>query len=169
MTPSDLLDQAEYLIDAAVRAPSESDFRRAVSSCYYALFHAIAGDVAALLAGVPQPILGQAVRRTVEHAQLKKACALLGGKMRMPSVLQAVVSSQLEPELARVVEIVPALLDARHIADYDGVKPIGRSDAEYWLKEARAAHADWLAIRGTPNAAVFLTVVLFGDRLFKRG
>lgn len=170
MNPSELLAQAEYLIDAGTRPPSEADLRRAISACYYALFHALLGDASALTAGTVHPVLGQAVRRTVEHAQLKRACALFERSLgNMPGVLQAAIAAPIEPELTRVVKIVPELQDARFAADYDAQKRVGRPDAEHWLKQARAAHDDWLAVRGTPNAVAFLTVVLFGDRLFKRG
>lgn len=170
MDPSELLAQAEHLIDLAARTPSDADFRRAVSACYYALFHALVGDAATLAAGAAPPLLGRAVQRTVDHSQLKKACALFARPLgNMPNTLQASLTMPIEPELTRVAKLVPELQDARLAADYEGQKHIGRSEAEHWLKQARTAHTDWLAIRGTPNAATFLVVVLFGDRLFKHG
>lgn len=165
-----MLAQAEYLIASGTRTPSESDCRRAISACYYALFHALVGDASALAVGTAHPVLAQAVRRAVEHAQLKRACALFERSPgNMPGMLQAAVTGPVEPELARVIKTFPELQDARFAADYDTRKRVGRPDAEHWPKQARAAHDDWLAIRGTPNAIAFLTVVLFGDRLFKRG
>ena len=52
------------------------------------------------------------------------------------------------------------LQEARHQADYDLSEVLTRVDVLQKLALARQAFADWQAIKGTPNAAVFLAALL---------
>lgn len=75
----------------------------------------------------------------------------------------------LQPELIEVTTLFVELYEARQSADYDSLIRFRHREVLQLQVRAAAAHTKWLAIRHTPNAIVFLTAVLLGDRLGKRG
>ena len=61
------------------------------------------------------------------------------------------------------------LQQLRNSADYDSLAVFSQDQVLAWHRRAHKAFATWLTVRNTPNAAVFLTAVLLGDKLGKRG
>lgn len=139
--PDWLLRQANELAGRTANPgqPRNADLRRAVSSAYYALFHAIT------LSSVQQTCLsasdGQiyALVRLIRHEQIKRACQpLLGGSA--PRHLASLVEEARTSERARrVAEAFPALQEARHQADYDHEADFTRPIALNYVDVADAA------------------------------
>ena len=73
------LDLIETARDLATLTPrragqAEANFRRALSTAYYAMFHCLANDAANLIIGKKRSPAWHRVHRAPEHGVLKKAC-----------------------------------------------------------------------------------------------
>lgn len=105
--PTDLLEVARSLV-ADARRSGASD-RRATSTAYYALFHALAEQVATVLAG--RPTRGTEVwaraYRAFDHRAAREACRDLTRAKNGPE------------RTRRVAEVFVTLQEWRHRADYD--------------------------------------------------
>src|SRR5262245_51143228 len=76
LDPDHLLDQAERLIASTGATARQVDLRRAISSAYYALFHAVATEAADDLMGRThrQAPRYRIVYRSIEHKALLRLC-----------------------------------------------------------------------------------------------
>lgn len=170
MIPNELLDQAAFLARPEGRDACDADFRRGVSACYYAVFHALVGDATEQVAHHGTIALKTIVRRTISHAQITHICQLLSRPIeKIPDPLRSTLSDPLEPGLIFLSKAFPELQQARHQADYDDQAVFDVVTVMYWHGAARFAYDGWLTVRNTPNAAVFLTAILLGEKLGKRG
>ncbi len=110
MQPLDLIRTAKRLSRGRSRGrPRQSDLRRAVSTAYYALFHALCRLCADALVGTGsnrnQPAWKQ-VYRALEHGSCKKRCASRLIQESFPDAIQ------------HFCEVFVQLQDKRHEADY---------------------------------------------------
>lgn len=103
-----LLSLARRLARPSRRQADPVEQRRAISTAYYAVFHAIAGDAANLLVGAheTQSAAWGAIYRALEHRQAKEAC-------------QKAVQAGFSDEICAVARHFVLLQARRHIADYD--------------------------------------------------
>ena len=53
---------------------AEANFRRAISTAYYAMFHCLTGDAANLFIGGKRSPAWHRVHRALEHRKIKEAC-----------------------------------------------------------------------------------------------
>lgn len=157
---TDLLDQAQKLVLAAIRDDSEAGLRRAVSTAYYALFHLLLTEAAAMMAPPQPPGLRLQARRAFSHSEMRAVCALfasgIGPKAKsLPPTMRLLVDP-IEKQLLAVIRAFELLQNARTTADYD----LAFSVTELWALEeverAKEAFANWEGVRTSPNAAVFL-------------
>lgn len=171
--PHDLLDHAKDLVTrgaSAHPAPSETDARRAVSAAYYALFHLLAAEGASN--SVPPGVAGlrERVSRAFDHGQMRRVCDLFArGSWGSAPAVRPLVTLPLSPDLVQVAEAFVALQDARHASDYDLGSTLAQRDAMRLVVLASDAFEAWARVRGTPNAAVFLTALLLHERWNRRG
>ena len=104
----DLLDIARRLAEGS---PTQTDLRRAVSSVYYAMFHAICQSNADTLVGNdPQgrdPLARLQAYRALEHGYARRRCH------------QILSSGRFSPPIQRLAGFVAVIQDLRHRADYD--------------------------------------------------
>jgi hypothetical protein len=161
-----LLDQAEPLIaPVGPGAPRQVDLRRAISSAYYAVFHAV-------LAAAADEFVGRARRaetayglvyRRINHGALREFC----GELNKPSV--AAKYKRHEPgagfgtHLPRFARYLVELQQRRQSADYDPMIRLKRSDALLAVSSARSGLA---RLRDTsPDVRrIFLALLLFPPR-----
>lgn len=154
----------------AVPSESETDGRRAVSAAYYAVFHLLATEGADNCA--PPGVVGlrERVTRAFDHGQMRRVCDLFSrGSWGSVPALKALVTLPLSPDLAQVAEAFVMLQDARHASDYDLGSTLAHRDAVRFVGLAIDAFKAWEQVRGTPNAAVFLTALLLHERWNRRG
>ena len=115
----DLIVTARRLARASPKKPRQADLKRAISTAYYALFHAMARESADLLVGVGQNRADKAwaqVYRALEHGFAKKAC----GQVR---------ALGFPPTICSCADAYVTLQEARHDADYDPIHRVLRADA----------------------------------------
>lgn len=112
MIADDLLGIARRLAQGnGGQPPGQTDLRRAVSSVYYALFHAIAQSNADTLVGDDPLHRDQSawrqVYRALEHGYARQRCR------------QAVSSSRFATPIQRLADYFVFAQSRRHLADYD--------------------------------------------------
>lgn len=132
MLADDLLALASRLARANPRRPRQADLRRAVSTAYFALFHAIAKNAADCLVGTsphnrPNRAWAQ-VYRALDHGHAKTACEA-ARNMAFPQAIKDCADEFVE------------LQEARHDADYDPLHRLTRADALEAVEKARDAIA----------------------------
>ena len=76
MKSLDLIETARGLATLPPRRPgqAEANFRRALSTAYYAMFHCLAGDAANLIIGKKRSLYWHRVHRALEHRKIREAC-----------------------------------------------------------------------------------------------
>ena len=144
---------ARRLANASPEKPRQADLRRAVSTAYYALFHAMAKDAADMLVGVgatrPDKAWTQ-LYRGLNHKDAKDACKALR-HLNFPAGIKS------------CADAFVSLQQKRHDADYDPDHRITRADALGAIQEAEDA------IRGLRAASkrdrtAFAVQILFKKR-----
>lgn len=116
---NELLATARRLIEARPKRPSQSDLKRAISTAYYALFHAIARHGADALIGVGRLRKDGAwlqTYRALDHGPARNACEQLRGQ-------------GFPPHLCECGETFIQLQRAQHAADYDPSRRVSGADA----------------------------------------
>ena len=112
MNPHDLLRAAYQLaLEPSVGRPRQANLRRALSTAYYALFHALANCCADMLAGSTRANRSQRAwrqtYRALEHGHAKNQCANQSVMNRFPAEIQDFGESFVDMQALR------------HTADYD--------------------------------------------------
>lgn len=124
---------------AAQGQPRNTNLRRAASTAYYALFHAISLGVAA--EALPNAALGEqyAYARYITHTSVRKCCAWIAGE-GPPKHLDATVKRlRMNTALSDVAAAFIALYEAREAADYDHDADITRPATLTVVQRAVAA------------------------------
>ena len=108
--PRDLLDAAKHLADYDQGKPKQAYLRRAVSTTYYAMFHALARCCADLIIGGSRAERSKAawtqVYRALEHGAAKNACLNKSIVAKFPQRVQDFANS------------LVTMQNKRHEADY---------------------------------------------------
>ena len=112
MNPHDLLRAAYQLaLEPSVGRPGQANLRRAVSTAYYALFHALANCCADMLAGSTRANRSQRAwrqtYRALEHGHAKNQCMNQSLMNRFPTGIQIFGSAFVYMQAQR------------HTSDYD--------------------------------------------------
>lgn len=152
MISDDLLDIARRL---AGGNPTQTDLRRAISSIYYAVFHAICQSNADTLVGDnPQdrdPLAWRQTYRALEHGYARQRCQ------------QARQAGRFSLSLTSVANFFVAMQSLRHQADYDPDVVFTRQQALTSITEAD----DYItAFRNAParERRAFAVYVLMRER-----
>jgi hypothetical protein len=127
MMHEDLLEIASHLAQLERGKPRQTSLRRAVSSAYYALFHALAKLCADKLVGFSKPWDVYApIYRSLDHGKAK-------------DVLKR-ISSHRGGGVAIIGQTFILLQERRHTADYDPSPfPFGRAETLDLVEQAKQA------------------------------
>lgn len=133
----DLLNLADDVLPAGPGRPVQARLRRAVSTAYYALFHALIEESTRWLAGTGARTMRQVMARGYEHGAMRDfAERVVHG--RVPDFVQPLLPA-IPPDLARAVDTFVKLQSERHRADYDWANPYTKVEVVRLLRTARAA------------------------------
>ena len=155
---ADLLKTADLLVKHTTKRPRQSDLKRAVSTCYYAMFHALARLCADALVGSPSPgrteRAWRQVYRSVEHGNAAKRCTTLFRHGAGRGFPRAVVdfAEQFEPTMGE-----------RHGADYDPAYKATKEDVSKLVATTRSVITDLDDLDARDKRA-FAVFVLFRER-----
>lgn len=155
ITPTELLDFAFHL--AMQPKLSEPYARRAVSACYYSLFHMVAQTGAELFTG--DDTQRQRLARSYDHGALARAAERVEKPSR-DSGPDPVIAEQL-PKIARAIR---RLREAREQADYNLARDFSWEEVEELFWEAFNAHDAFQQIKANPATIAFLLDPLIRDR-----
>ena len=124
-------------IRQGVRAPlTAADYRRAISSAYYALFHGITFASASLFA--PSSETRNEFVRWINHRDIKTVTAWAGGKA--PDGLERSVAELRGDERVRTIcDAFQRLVTAREDADYNHAVSFSQSDVRDLVRVAQNA------------------------------
>lgn len=128
----DFLTTARGLARTRPKRPRQADFRRAVSTSYYAMFHALAQDCADRLVGTSSSRSDPAWRqvyRGLDHGPAKKACEQ-AGNLGFPDAIRRFAFEFIDVQ------------DERHRADYDPGRRYTRAEVQDLVSRAEQAVAD---------------------------
>lgn len=153
--PEHLLEQAEKLV-----GPRQADNRRAISSAYYALFHATSMTAADAVVGMTnrQSERYALVYRSINHGSVLAVCEAIA-KDR-PGLQPAAGFSE---NFKRFAEALADLQRNRHRADYDPLPGFSRTDALLTIRKARTAFGQFKAA-SEEERLVFGNLLLFSRR-----
>lgn len=124
-----MIATARRLAKASALKPRQADLKRAVSTAYYALFHAMAKNAADTVVGSGLNRAERAwvqVYRSMDHGFAKNACKEVRN-LGFPDGL-----------IACADEFV-SLQEARHSAYYDPTYSLSRAEALTWVERAELA------------------------------
>jgi hypothetical protein len=161
-----LLEQADRLITVPGRgAPRQVDLRRAVSSAYYGVFHAVLTAAADEFVGrtrnseTPYGLC----YRGIEHGTLRKLCSELEKPTLSAQYRRYQPKDGFGPDLKAFATSLVELQQRRHAADYDPLIRLKRSDALLAASIARSALG---RLQRVPpdQRAVFLALLVFPPR-----
>jgi hypothetical protein len=166
LNPEHLLEQADRLIaPPGGGAPRQADLKRAMSTAYYAVFHAILTAAADDFVGVthrstPRYAL---LYRSIGHGSLRAFCEDVI-KRTIPSKYSGYApTGGFGTDLTALATALVDLQEKRHLADYDPLFRVNTSDAVLAVATARSAVARFNnASRASRRA--FLSLVVFTPR-----
>jgi hypothetical protein len=147
-SPEELLVQARHLATKdSPGTPEQASLRRAVSTAYYALFHLLTQDSAALLAAGDRR-LERLIARAFDHQDMSRACTTFAAVGSKPDLIDALYGAlSVPPELERIAQAFVALQRARHDADYSTHRGWGSLEALSEVERAEDAFQKWHDIR----------------------
>ena len=164
LNPDHLIEQAAELIrPPPAGPPRQVDLRRAISSAYYAVFHATLAAVADAFVGRTNRASEQyaLVYRSVSHERFKRTCGQVQGPL--PPELRNLAPSGFSTDLRRFALAGLTLQEARHTADYDPRPRFRTSNALAQIDLAKVALRHWLNA-STEQRTVFLMLLAFEPR-----
>lgn len=116
--------------------PSQESLRRAISTAYYAMFHALAASNADCIVEPPHnPITEQAWPRVYRGLEHRAAKTLLRHHGNLFSA-----------QARHFDNIFGQLQDVRHIADYDPSQTFTPAQAAAWINRAEVAILDFMQV-----------------------
>ncbi|MEX0808592.1 MAG: hypothetical protein WD044_07675 [Dongiaceae bacterium] len=143
INPDHLLDQALRLTTAVagVGAPRQADLRRAISTAYYALFHAILTEAADDFVGRTQRHIPRytLLYRSIDHKTLRSICEDVS-KPTMPAKYASFQpAGGFSLEIKAFATALFDLQEKRHTADYDPLFRVRMSDTVLAISTGRIA------------------------------
>lgn len=152
LDPTALIDSADYAVNnAPPGGPSRETIHRAVSTAYYAVFHAVNASNAEVEHGVPTTeAAARAWTYTYRRMRHNLAANRLGQHL-----------FQLTHHARFLANGFTNLKTARETADYDPNRTLTSGDANYWLGEARNA-LNALQAMTVAERQIFRNVTLTG-------
>lgn len=165
--PQGLIGAASLLLgERRTGAPNQTRLRRAVSTAYYALFHAIVRSAADAFVGVRhrrQPRY-ETVYRSFEHRQMKTNCEAVDKPMLGAKAAKAMGHSSVSQQIRDVASAFVTLQERRHWADYSPGGKISRSEARDVVDLAELAITQ-LGASGADERRNFLAYLMSDVRL----
>jgi uncharacterized protein (UPF0332 family) len=163
--PEHLFEQAESLITLQTGRPRQADVRRAISTAYYGLFHAVVMAAVDIYVGKTNRDTGRygLAYRTVDHSWLRDLCKEVQKPTLTNRFKPYAPSDGFGANIVALAIAVCELQQKRHAADYDVMIKVNRSDAAFAIRAARAALVRFSESSDDKRIA-FLSLLLFQPR-----
>jgi uncharacterized protein (UPF0332 family) len=167
----ELLVQARELATRDPGKPRQVNLRRAVSSTYYALFHALVDQACRLMLGGrhSEAPFRHVLGRAFTHGTMKQACTAFAGGTLKAAVAKGLPATYSIPiDIRNVAGKLIDLQERRHLADYDRTERFRRSDVLALIDEAETALNTFLGLESSIEKKFFLACLLAWNTLAGR-
>lgn len=145
LDPDGLIFVARTLANDPAGAPDVVDIRlrRAVSTAYYAVFHALMRRAAVRFMGVGQETTAgyRLIYRSFEHGRVLQICRELSLRTLSPAMQRDLARQTISLSMYRFARAFPDLQSQRHDADYDPAMELSASLVLNLIDTAEAAIA----------------------------
>jgi uncharacterized protein (UPF0332 family) len=166
MLADDLLQQAKHLATLDAGRPKQVNLRRAISACYYALFHLLSAECSRRVGFRNPPQLIPRIARALTHTEMKQICRAVSSG-NLSETLAELQPGGFSPELRTLCQAFVTLQSARRTADYDSAATFTRVSTLEIVEDAEEAFRMWRTARNRDESTVFLAALLFGGRWSK--
>lgn len=148
LNPRDLIKTARHLLQEGNSRPRQANLHRAISTAYYAMFHALALNCANLLVGSDRtaPAWRQ-VYKALSHGFVKKAC-------------QSKSMDKFPQEIQDFANMFCLMQVKRHEADYDPKAKAAKSSVAIDIDAVEAAINDFSTV-AIKDRRAFAALILF--------
>jgi uncharacterized protein (UPF0332 family) len=166
LNPDHLFEQAEKLISPpSAGAPRQADLRRAVSTAYFALFHAVLTAAADEFVGATRRTTARygLVYRGIDHRGLRDLCSEVVKQTPSARYARYQPAGGFGSNIKSFATALAELQEKRHAADYDPLMHVRRADAELAIRTARFALRRFEQV-GAERREAFLSLLLFPPR-----
>jgi hypothetical protein len=166
LNPDHLLEQADRLVlSVSTGPPRQVDLRRAISSAYYGLFHAILTAAADEFVGSTKRTTSHytLVYRSVDHKAVRQLCLEIVRSPPSARYGRHAPPGGYGTDLQAFAEAVLDLQERRHAADYDPSIQLTASGVVGAITVARRA-LECFRRAGATKRKAFLTLLLFQPR-----
>jgi hypothetical protein len=166
LNPDHLFEQADKLIAPPPHGPPRQvDLRRAISSAYYGVFHAVLAAVANRFVGSTKQAtsLYSLVYRSIDHDALRRLCLEATKSQISPKYIPHTPAGGFGAEILGFAQGTLDLQEKRHSADYDPSIRFSTSDATLVVDLARTSLGQFNAASVDTRDA-FLNLLLFRPR-----
>lgn len=162
----DLLEQARHLARREHRRPRQASLRRSISAAYYAVFHLLVHDGAAMLAsGTGVAALRRMLARGFAHDEMKGVSQAVARRQWPAKISANIGTITISDELAFVADRFVNFQDYRHVADYDIAQRYSRGEVEALIDQAEEVFQTWAIIRKEAAAKVYLAALFAGRKV----
>lgn len=161
-----LLELAEQETGSTAGTPRQAVLRRAVSTAYYAVFHALLGLVATTFVKAEFRKSRTLFYRALDHKAAKKGCVKAGKNLLDLQEKAYFGFSCFSPELRDFSNAFVKLQELRHACDYDPDYRVTKATAISCVEIARDAieNLEKARVQDDEMTTLFLTYLLFGLR-----
>ena len=139
ISPEKLLDAARALAGKGRGRPRSMFLRRAISSAYYALFHAISLQAMAHVASNCSQEEQLLLARSVSHDAISSVCQWIARGNKGPAHAAALADSLRGTPIDYVANIFLDLQEQRHAVDYDHLAQVSKPSAVAAIGDAEEA------------------------------
>lgn len=164
LDPQHLVELAQTLVNARqAGAPRQANLRRAVSTAYYAIFHALCGAMADMFVPANASETRALFYRALDHGNSKKRCEDLGKNPLAAKQSRFFKIAAFGQDLRDFANDFVRLQELRHLCDYDPDYKLTKAQAQEYVDAA----GDAIAKLGTANdteKSKFLAYILFSIR-----
>ena len=164
LDPQHLVELAQTLVHAhKAGAPRQANLRRAVSTAYYGMFHALCGAVADMFVPANAPDTRALFYRALDHGSLKKRCEDLGKSPLQRKQGQFFKMAAFCQDLRDFANDFVVLQEVRHLSDYDPDYKLTKAQAQQYVEDAKDAIVK-LGAANDAEKSKFLAYMLFNIR-----
>jgi hypothetical protein len=166
LNPDHLFEQADKLIVASpTGARRQVDLRRAISSAYYGVFHALLIAAADEFVGLTKRSTSQycLVYRSIDHRRIRDLCSDVKKSSLPARYAKHEPSGGFGSHIKAFAAAVVELQEIRHAADYDPSIRVLSSDALPAVSTARSARQRF-QLASSRGRKAFLSLLVFPPR-----
>lgn len=164
MDPSDLVHHARTLVRTGRGKPKQVELRRAISACYYNVFHALLRAAADdLIGGTRKARRSTAyslVYRGFEHNEMRRVCTEAVKPVLPRKMSEALKIQSFPGDIKVVARIFVELQRQRHLADYDPNFRFAKSDALTAIEQAIIANVTFETASDADRRNLLLSMLL---------